>query len=771
MINGSVSLQGSGSVQLDFNVGSPQDFIFGSTSGGTLDNFSTIAGSGNIGNNGDGKLTLINDTGGVIDATNPNFALVIDTGNPLADIGTLEASAGGHLIVRDPLDNQGGSISIQGDGTVELGVVTNDLTVDFSGTGGTLQLDGSVSGAAAGIDATATGTAAMTITGAGSVTSTGADGIDATSAGGDITITPAGSVSGAGTGIDANQNGNGNVTISVGPSVTITGSGLYEIGAFSFGSGNLSVSTATDDMVNSETGSVGILAVNKATTIGQLADSSITVTASGSIVSGANETAGGSRPAGILAGYEGGTTDTPTSAVFGDVTVTNDANITAAGGDGIRAFDYGVGNVTVTDGDNTTIQTTGTNGQYGIEGYSAGAGDISVTTSAGDTVESASAGIGGVNQATAIAQSANSTITVTANGTIKSGATLNTDGSRPAGIEAGYQGGTTSTLNAAVFGNVTVTSDADITALAGDGIRAFNYGTGNVTVTDEANTTIQTTGTNGQYGIDGSGHGVGSVLVTTSAGDTVLSNGTGILAGNDATAIPSDADSTVAVTAYGTINSGTQLNTSGSAPAGILAGYDPGGNGEPDVNVNGSVTVNNFANITASAGWGIDAFNYGNGDVTVNDNYGPGAVSSTTVSGAQYGIGAYANSGGTGDVTVNVGANATISTSIGSNGLFGIQAFSLDAGNITVSMSAGDVVTSGSVGVIAVSWAATEPADSTIAVTADGTINSGPNTQDGGYPSGGILAGYFPNNSPTPDANVQGSVSVTSDATITAAGG
>ena len=53
-----------------------------------------------------------------------------------------------------------------------------------------------------------------------------------------------------------------------------------------------------------------------------------------------------------------------------------------------------------------------------------------------------------------------------------------------------------------MFGNVTVTDDADITALAGDGIRAFNYGAGNVTVTDEANTTIQTTGTKGQYGIE-----------------------------------------------------------------------------------------------------------------------------------------------------------------------------------------------------------------------------------------------------------------------------
>ena len=54
-----------------------------------------------------------------------------------------------------------------------------------------------------------------------------------------------------------------------------------------------------------------------------------------------------------------------------------------------------------------------------------------------------------------------------------------------------------------MFGNVTVTNDANITAAAGDGIRAYNFGTGNVTVTDEANTTIQTTGANGQYGIEG----------------------------------------------------------------------------------------------------------------------------------------------------------------------------------------------------------------------------------------------------------------------------
>ena len=151
-----------------------------------------------------GVSTLTISAGGALDAANPTAAVIIDTGNAIVSEGTLEASSGGDLVIRDQLENEGGTISIQ-DGTVELGVA-NALTVDFSGTGGTLRLDNTVTGgAAAGVDAKYTGTAGMIITGTGQVTSAGADGIDATSAGGNITITPAGSVTGAGTGIFATQ--------------------------------------------------------------------------------------------------------------------------------------------------------------------------------------------------------------------------------------------------------------------------------------------------------------------------------------------------------------------------------------------------------------------------------------------------------------------------------------------------------------------------------------------------------------------------------------
>jgi large repetitive protein len=700
--------------------------IISSPVSATLDNLGTIAGAGAIGV-GDGTLILTNS--GTINADVSGEFLTVDTGNPFENDGVLAASNGGHLLVDDPLTNGGGTISIQGGGIVELNV-TNAVVANFSGTGGTLQLDGTVTGgAAAGVDATATGTAAIAITGAGNVTSIGADGIDATAAGGNIAITPAGSVSGAGSGIDATQNGNGNITINVGSDVTITATAQLGIEAISKGTGDISVSTAAADTINS--GGSGILAENQATTILASADSSVSVTAEGTIDSGTALTPAGNRPAGILAGYY--VNGLPETSVTGSVTVDNFADITAAAGDGIRAVNYGAGNVTVTDEAGTTIQTTGAAGQYGVEAYSAGTGNISVTTSADDTVKSASAGINAVNQATAIAQAAASSITVTANGTIDSGATLNTDSSRPAGIEAGYEGGTTAAANAAVFGNVTVTNNANITALAGDGIRAFNYGAGNVTVTDDANTTIQTTGVQGQYGIEAFSAGVGNLSVTTSAGDTVDASGTGIIAVDQATTIATGADSSISVTAKGTINSGTNLTESGDPPGGILAGYNA--DGAFQSGVNGNVTVDNFANITAAGGYGINAFNFGNGNVTVTDE-----------------------------------ANTTISAT-GPNGIFGIQAFSWGVGNLAITMSAGDVVNSGSVGVVATSFAASEPSSSSISVTAAGTINSGSNTQDGGFPSAGILAGYNPNNTETADANVHGSVSVSSDATINAPAG
>ena len=269
-----LQLTGNGTVTLDSG-----SEIFGNGTS-TLENVNNkISGAGQIGD-GTGDLTFINDTNGTVEATGTaTEILVLNTGgNAITNDGAFIAN-GAILNVASSLTGTGSDL-IEANGTIELNGA-DAQTVSFEGAGGTLQLNGTVTGgASAGITATSTGSATITITGAGSVTSTSADGIDGTSAGGDITITPAGSVTGAGTGIDATQNGGGNITISVGTGATITGTAEYGIGAFSFGSGDLSVSTTSDTV---DSGSAGIVAINQSTAIAQLADSSIAVTADGTI--------------------------------------------------------------------------------------------------------------------------------------------------------------------------------------------------------------------------------------------------------------------------------------------------------------------------------------------------------------------------------------------------------------------------------------------------------------------------------------------------------
>jgi hypothetical protein len=108
--------------------GSPSsdDLIVGIASGVTpavLDNMNfTIVGAGQIGQ-GDGNLTLINETGGVIDATG---LLVIDTGNQVASAGLMEATADGTLQLIDSVSNTGTIESIGVGAIVEMASATFD---------------------------------------------------------------------------------------------------------------------------------------------------------------------------------------------------------------------------------------------------------------------------------------------------------------------------------------------------------------------------------------------------------------------------------------------------------------------------------------------------------------------------------------------------------------------------------------------------------------------------------------------------------------------
>ena len=230
--------------------------------------------------------------------------------------------------------------------------------------------------------------------------------------------------SAAADGIRAQTNGNGNVTVTTGAGATITaitGISLYGIEAFSNGQGNISVTTASGDFIFS--GSVGINAYNQATSIPQvdgLTNSSISVTAYGTINSGTTYTGGAAdRPEFSRdTGEARPTRRTPTA--FGNVTVNNFATINAAGGDGIRAYNYGPGNVTINNNAAAIVaQRRFWHQRFELQQWQCRGHD-----DCGSSITSGSHGILAINQATTIAAAAGSTVTVTSNGTINSGVHL-----------------------------------------------------------------------------------------------------------------------------------------------------------------------------------------------------------------------------------------------------------------------------------------------------------------------------------------------------------
>ncbi len=634
-----------------------------------------------------------------------NSITLSDPEATLVDEGTLTIAASLAII--------SGFLEIENGGILSIGGAPS-FTVDFAGTGGNLVL-GNSPGFTGTINAVSTAAGPVTITGNGGVTTSSGDAIDLTASGGTLAhpatlgIVLSGAITGARAGISAVQNAFGDFLITTsGPVVGLAGR--------------------------------GILAEESSTAVGN-----ILINGTGDVTGTGSHGNAGAILAEIL------------NPANGDSVVVAQTGNIFGGTDGIHAFTDGNGNVTVTTAAGKTI-SGGT--EYGIEAASFGTGNVSVTTAANDVITSASVGLNVYSQATSVPQ-VGSTITVTANGTINSGALPTGSGSRPAGILAGYAGGTTATPNANVFGNVTISNFANINAAGGDGIRGYNYGGGNVAVNDQSNTTI----TADEFGIDATSYGVGSVSISTAALDVINSASSGLQAINLATSILGTALSTVSVTAHGTINSGTNLTPGGSQPQGISAGYLPGSSQSTNNNVNGTVTVDNFANITAAAGWGINTYNFGNGSISVTDESG------TTVSGAQYGIQAYSQGTVSGNVTVIVNATAII-TAGSLYGLAGINAVARDAGNVSVTTSTGDTINSGGTGIQANNQAnPTAGISGQISVTTFGIINSGFDTNTSGGQPAGIWAGYNAGGSGNVNSLVAGSVIVDNSATINAASG
>ncbi|WP_156948629.1 VCBS domain-containing protein [Bradyrhizobium sp. WSM1417] len=565
-----------------------------------------------------------------------------------------------------------GSVIIDDGATLELAGATAQ-TIAFAGGVDTLQLDKvagqSFTGTIAG-QSTKAGT--FTIKGAADITTASGDALDFTASGGtsatpaDIVLAPTGALTGAANGVAVTQNGTGDISFTAtGDIKGLAGHGIW-LRDSATGAGDITVNNLTGKATGTGANSVGVLVEN----LNSASVGGISITQLGGAVGGAY---------------------------------------------GIDATTQGNGDIAIDAGGAITGSSV-----YGIRARSYGSGSETVTTEAGSVVTSASSAIIAVNRANSIDASDGSSITVTTYGTINSGSSLNQSGNTPAGIQAGYTGATTgSTANTNVNGTVTISNHANINAAAGYGIDAYNYGNGDVRVTSFAGTTISVSGTQSvginasalsggtgdvtvtlgenvtisgatSYGIRAYSIDAGDVSVTMANGDSITSGSTGIVAVNYATAIAGGLGSTISVEAHGTIHSGSTSNNDGTTPGGIIAGYKPGGIGTFSNAVKGDVTVTSDATIIADAGYGIEAFTWAAGNITVTT----GATSSIAAAGTA--IGAFDHGGGDVSVTNNGSATGAVGVSAIANGSGDVTI--VNHGGITSTSLAGISVTQNEVG-------------------------------------------------------------------------
>ena len=535
----------------------------------------------------------------------------------------------------------------------------------------------------------ATQGASGTIINAANVTTTGAGPtsgivVDTTLSGnnfnGSADIVNYGNVSGVTNAIVANTV-NGNVNIVSG-FATLTGTNSYGIFGRASGSGGINIIMTSGGTINA--GLIGIAAFEAQMPTGG-AGGNVTVYNSSNITSGTNTAnLANSGAAGIRAGILNNNTSVPNAAISGDVTIENRANITAQAGAGLYAFNYGSGNTSVTFAPgqylitavNGGVTGTGTGlTQYGIFAFNYGAGSSLVNAGWGTTITSGSTGINAGNQATAIASGSGSTVSVYSQGFISSGTNVNNSGSAQSVIQAGYNPGGNGSFSKDVYGDVIVNVASDgnpfgnpnptLLAAAGPGILAYDYGVGNIAVTVGHGVSIQALtaatasgGGNAPYGIAATNRGPGNIVVTTSSGSSINSGSNGINAVNDtnpiagsdlanlfAANVAAGKPAVIAVTAAGTINSGSQSTNSNGTPSGIAAGFF-GSSGHANQYVSGNVFINNSAVITA-AGFGLQGYNFGYGNITIND------ASGANITAGFNGIYAHADGGFTDPITVN----------------------------------------------------------------------------------------------------------------------
>ncbi|WP_066822095.1 hypothetical protein [Sphingomonas mali] len=605
----------------------------------------------------------------------------VTTGN-----GIFALTAGGNVTVNSGDVTSTGNTAIIAQQTNAAGAGNVDVTAgNVSGTTGIVAINSGTGMVGVTANGTVTGTAAEGIlaTGGGAVTVNVADAVTGATNGltlvggtggaGNILVTGTGAFfGGSGDAANIQNNGSGTVTFDISAANSSTG-----------GNGIVVRDTAAGGDINITTGAVTALAAG----MNGIDARSLSNTANLAIVANGDVAAGNAAIVGaILNGAGTGNVDVTGNGAInarfgvdaenfgtGNTSVTTVGPVNVTTGNGIYALATG-GNVTINAGD---VTSTGNTAILAQQTNAAGTGSVDVTA---DTV-SGTTGIVAVNLGTG-------TTSVTTTGLVT--------GTAAEGINA--IGGGAVTVNVADTvtgatnglkviggtggaGNILVTGTGSINGLAGNGATIQNNGSGTVTVDISA----PVTATGGAGVLVRDTVAGGDINVTTGAVTSTDQNGIDV--------IGSSTTGNIAVVTNGQINGGN---------AGVVAALVGAGTGNVDVTTNAAV----------NGVFGIDAENYGTGNVNVT---AVGLVTATTgygIVGLTGGGNVVVNAGNVSSIgaaailaeQINSGASGTVGVTVGNvSGRTGIIAQTNGSGGISVN-ALGNVTATNGNGIEAVNF-------------------------------------------------------------------
>ncbi|WP_379552352.1 hypothetical protein [Qipengyuania sp. DGS5-3] len=606
----------------------------------------------------EGENLVIDTTAGRVYAYDATGILATNTGTGITSITTGEvySQTGGDAI---RVSHSGSDVAVNTTaGSVTAGGRNSaGIVVTNSGSGNTIITTGDVSGGY--IDGPAPGFA---------------QGISATNqaASGDLTIdSTSGDVAGENEGIRATNNGTGDTIIRTG---NVSG-GSIGIVAINTNADAISGDLTIDSSAGSVTGSYrGILVDHYGT--GDISVTTADVSATDGDAVNVNDS--GEEGAGV------------------DVTIDTAQGTVTGGRDGIYAANSGTGDLSI-----TTADVTGTVGDgIAARNQDSTTGNLIIDSSAG-TVMGADSGIQARNQGTGAVTITTAAVT----GQSSNGVDVINDiigGELILDTSAGAVEGAQNGIRARNYGdeqNATITT-ADVTGLAADGINvrddgeagngaditinttlgtvtgaedgidAFNFDTGDLSITTGA-----VSGGSG-YGISAinQGPGTGDLIIDTSAG-AVTSGGGGIEArnyGSGTTTITTggvDGEGNYAIYAYsGASTTDLTINTAGGQVTGRSSGITARAYGT------GNTTITT-GDVSSDYGGAVVAYNSGQ-DITIDTTAGE-------VNGDSFGV--YLRNDGSGDAAITTG-NVTASD------IDGVYAYTgFGSGSLTIDTSAGAV--------------------------------------------------------------------------------